>query len=224
MINRDSEAYKEARWRVKIGHAFLEKGYDIKGVVHIGANDGYEVQYYLELGIEHVLAIEPYPLATKLFKEKYGNTAGVTLIECGIGQESKEMPLRIGPDTGQGSTFLRVKEDFSNNSPFKDTEQDLGEVNVNVRTWKDATNDIDLGKYDCLVVDVQGMELEVLKSIGDELSYFNYLNIECSEEAVFEGEAAAQEVIDYLDSMGYAQDSPIERHNDIFFIRKSVLK
>jgi len=38
--------FEEAQDRVKIGH-FTRKGYKIRGVVHVGANDGFEIQFYL---------------------------------------------------------------------------------------------------------------------------------------------------------------------------------
>ena len=47
---------KEALWRVKIGH-FLKRGIPIRGVIHVGANDGYEIEWYIKLGIQHLLAM-----------------------------------------------------------------------------------------------------------------------------------------------------------------------
>lgn len=228
MIDRTKPEYQEAKWRVKIGHAFLEKGIDIKGVVHVGANDGYEVQYYLQLGIENILCFEPYCLAVNLFRDHYSNElaeGNVKLIECALGESEQERYLRIAPDTGQGSSFLRTAEEVKGNSPFKDTEEDNTPLQITEIKRFDRLVLKKIIKpylYDCLVVDVQGMELNVLKGIGGYLKNFTCLNIECSENPVYQEEASAEEVIKYLDQMGFKQDSPIEPHNDIFFIRKDI--
>lgn len=226
MIDRNSPVYKEDIYRVKIGHAFLEQGYDINGIVHIGANDGYEVQYYLSLGIEKVICFEPLDTACELFKGHYYkdiDSGKVKLFEYAIGRENKRDFLRVGTGTGQTSSLLRVKPEFRTNSPFIDTElHNTLSVEVTVNTWDrflEENPDIDMTEYDCLVCDVQGMELQVLMSIGNRIMNFKYLNIECSEQSVYEGEASAQEVIDYLVSMGFRQTTPIEPHNDIMFVK-----
>lgn len=237
MINRKSSRYLEDRWRVKIAGAFLEKGYDIRGVVHVGANDGYEVQYYLGVGIDHIMCFEPHPKAIALFKEKYAQeiaSGKVKLFEFGLGSQRKTATLRSGADTGQSSTFLRVNPEFADNSPFRDTEvKNLGRYQCEIRTFKDFLGDVDLWakdpemelvNYDCLVIDVEGMELDVLIGMGDYINHFKYLNIECSERAIFTGQEDAKVVVKYLVDRGFVQDTPIEPHNDIMFIRKDILK
>lgn len=226
MINRSSPEYQEAKWRVKIGHAFLEKGHDIKGVIHVGANDGYEVEYYLRLGIEHVMCFEPYDLACKAFKEKYKNeiaSGKVRLYEFALGDRDETRVLHVAPAGGQGSSLSKVRPEFDNVSPFMDTAQDkFGTQNIQVKRFDSfilINDNINMDDYDCLVVDTQGTELQVLRGFGVYLSYLKYLNIECSEKPVYEEEVPASEVIEYLKGMGYHQDTPIEPHNDIMFTK-----
>ena len=231
MIDRNSPIYHEAKWRVKIGHAFLEKGIDIKGVVHVGANDGYEVQWYLQLGIENIMCFEPYSEPAKRFREHYQNdiaSGKVKFYEIGLGDKQETKDLYLGPADGQNSSFLQPTEDFKDQPNFKDI---LNAVNGKQSSTTIMRFDkfidsrlekIDLSLYDCLTVDVQGMELNVLKGFGKYLDNFKYLNIECSEVPVYEGSASAQEIIDFLKRNGFRQDSPIEPHNDIFFIRENL--
>ena len=42
VIDRASSQYQAVKDKVKIGY-FTERGYDIIGLIHVGANDGYEV-------------------------------------------------------------------------------------------------------------------------------------------------------------------------------------
>lgn len=234
IIDRKSAEYNHLKYKVKIGHAFLEKGHDIRGVVHIGANDGYEVEFYLALGIEKIICFEPLPSACELFKKKYAKEIAdgrVRLFEYGIGHKDAKLPLHVGYDTGQTSTFLRVNNIYKDVAPFRDTErgeEGNSDIVVEIKTWDTFVREnisIDFLFYDCLVCDVQGMELEVLKSIfGSEYQeYFDFINVECSKVPVFVGESSAQEVCDYLTNLGFNQDTPIEDHNDIMFTRKNLL-
>ena len=56
----------------------------------------------------------------------------------------------------------------------------------------------------------------------DNLDYFKYLNIDCSKDVYYEGGVEADAVIEWLNDMGFIQDSPTEVHNDIMFIRKDI--
>lgn len=228
MIDRNSENYKEARWRVKIGHAFLEKGYDIKGVVHVGANDGYEVQYYLQLGIENAICFEPLPSACRRFRDQYHPwmySGKVRLFELALGNQNRETKLYIAPGDGQGSSQLLPTADYQKEHPEYDYTT-FPPLTILERRFADLVKDIEFDPdlYDCLTIDTQGTELEVLQGFENYLKNFKYLNIECSSEPVYECGAPAQEVIDFLKSFAFIQDSPTEIHNDIFFIREDIKK
>ena len=81
---------------------------------------------------------------------------------------------------------------------------------------------IELKDYNCLVVDVQGMELQVLKGFGPHLDGMDCLNIECSEVPIYGGEAPASEVVAWLGERGFEAISPIEPHNDVLFVKNGV--
>ncbi|KKL26568.1 hypothetical protein LCGC14_2394040, partial [marine sediment metagenome] len=77
--------------------------------------------------------------------------------------------------------------------------------------------------YNCLVVDVQGMELQVLKGFGPHLDGMDCLNIECSETPVYEGEAPAYDIVVWLAARGFYNITPIQAHNDILFVKRRYL-
>lgn len=213
-MNRDSN-YEEAKYRVKISH-FTEQGFDIMGVVHVGTNDGYELEWYQKMGIEYFMGFEPLHSAVREFYSKYRvDFNKVVFLPFALGEFTGLQGLIHGSGDGQSSSFReeltpKYLTDFVSRVP--------------VYSFKDLMNIyyFDLSKYDCLVVDVQGMELEVLKGFGDYLKRFKFLNIECSKTPVYRGEATADEVIDYLDAWGFDLDSEVEEHNDVFFIKRGL--
>jgi FkbM family methyltransferase len=199
--------FQEAVDGVKIGH-FVRKGGKIRGVVHVGANDGEEIPFYLALGAQKVMAFEPLAQHARL-PNQFDKRVWFWPIALGDGNYSKV--LNVSEGTGKGSTFL---QEIDTGYQWVDRQF------ANVRRFDHLY--IDLAPYNVLVVDVQGMELEVLKGFGKQLQAFDFLNIECSAVPLYVGEAPASAVIDYLSLQGFEQDTPIQAHDDIMFIRKGV--
>jgi FkbM family methyltransferase len=192
--------------RAKIAH-FTDKGYAVQGVVHVGANDGEEIPYYVSMGHTPIIAFEP---GREAFSQLATAFEGVA--EC--------HNLALGRTNTTG--WLRLPEDGSTKGASLLVEPGQSEFAERILVWRFDTWAAvrDLSAYNALVVDVQGMELDVLEGFGDRLDGFHYLNIECSEVPVYVGEASAREVIDFLAERGFRQDSPIEPHNDIMFVRE----
>jgi FkbM family methyltransferase len=210
-MNRGSPEYIEAVQRVKIDYFTEHLGLDIKGILHVGTNDGYEMQFYRSMGIEHLAGVDPLPSAIGLFREHYPD---IPLFEYALSDVPGRAMLNVvTPGDGQGSSLLvecRPNPDYNYNS----------QVEVEVRRGDSLP--IAWENFDCMVVDVQGLELPVLVGFGDALRGFRMLNIECSIEPVYEGGARAADVDSYLASMGFVRKSDFEIHNDVFWVREDV--
>ena len=214
MIDFSSPDYLNARWRVKINH-FTEQGIQINGIVHVGANDGYEMQWYQKMGIKHLIGVEPLPSAQHLFLSRYPE---IPLFGYALSDWDGAAVLHPTEGDGQGSSLL---VDAYPNPQYKF----LPDVEVSVRRWDTIVREspgLDFSQYDCLVMDVQGHEWEALHGFGDELRRFNLINVELSREPVYLDGRPAQEVADWLVEQGFKQDSPIEEHDDVFFIREGT--
>lgn len=223
-MNRHLPTFSDAEEHVKISH-FTKKGYDISGIVHVGTNDWYELQFYLQMGIEYCVGFEPLSFAVENFNRKYWEILhrkynNVKLFPYAIGLEDKKAIINVASGDGQSSTFLELHPDYLNKFL---NQKPIGTQNTEIRTFDTflyQNRDITLDHYNCLVVDVEGMELDVLKSIGEHIKYFDFLNIECSGKPSYINGPLADMVVAYLDQQGFSQDTPIEDHNDIMFIKK----
>ena len=209
-----SEFPSEAIDKVAIGY-FFRQGFRPRGVVHVGANDGYEIQFYLDLGVERVLAFEPLDSAFEILQRKFSSDTRVLLSPYALGDEPGTRTLRVARGDGMDSTFLAA---------VPGSDRFIGDF-IGFQQADIARFDslgVNLLGYDTLVVDTQGMELHVLRGFGEQLSAFSFLNIECSRTPIYAGGHAAQEIIDYLDARGFQQETPIEDHNDILFCRRGL--
>ena len=214
---------EEALGRVKIGH-FLKRGIPIRGIIHVGAGDGYEIDWYMKLGIKHILALEPERESYSKLKQKFQGVSGVSLSDMALGDGDRATVgiLRVPPKDTGGSTLLTELPHGPLVSGVTYDYSERQEVTVTtfarlVALFPDV---IWPGNYNCLVIDVQGMELQVLKGFGSYLNGMDCLNIECSEVPIYAGEAPASEVVAWLGERGFDAITPIEPHNDILFVRR----
>ena len=204
-MDRNLPTYEQAETQVKINHFTRKRGFDIRGVIHVGVNDGYEMDRYAGMGIEHIIGIDPLPSVHEVNRR-----LGIPTYQCALGNRLGLFPLYVPDDPG-GSSLLHSYEPVREilnvlELPFPHLVQMVG---------------LDLDKFDCLVLDVQGYELEVLRGMGELVRKFRFFNIECSADAdhLYAGEPSAQQVIDYLGELGIKQDTPICEHDDIMFVR-----
>lgn len=199
----DCRPLLDAADHVEIRH-FVKQGYPIEGVVHVGANDGYEIPYYLRLGAKKVIAFEPLKSAC----EQIISDPRVEVHNLALGEANTFKMFNITEGDGKGSSFL---EEFI---PYPVVDRRA----VDIARFDSL--DIDISECNTLVVDVQGFEMQVLKGFSSHLGQFEFLNIECSRVPLYAGEFPAQAVIDYLAEQGFQQETPILDHGDIMFRRK----
>jgi len=226
-MNKNLYTFAEAQEKVKINH-FTKKGFDICGVVHIGTNYWYELPFYMQMGIENIVGFEPLGWAVEKVLKKYGDTEAFMSGKAGIynfalGDFNGYMDLHLANGDGQSSTFLELTPEYR--ETFKEIEF-IGDKSCMVMTFEKfmkTHKEFNIADFNCLVLDVEGMELRVLQGMGNKIKKFDFLNIELSGEPTYIDGPDAQTVIDYLKTFNFIQDSPIEPHNDVIFIRKDLL-
>lgn len=207
---------------------FMRRGYStpIRGIVHVGANDGEEVARYVELGIPKILCIEPMQQAVIRFCRRYpiDRYPQVVLRQLALGNENREGTLSITAIDG-GSSFLKYRPQNRSGpiAPHPDRDKIVGQQACSIRRWADLPG-IDRQDYNCCVIDVQGMELDVLRGMDEQILLFDYFVVEVSEIPFYEGEAPAGEVISFLRGFGYETISTVPEHSDMLFVRNTILQ
>src|SRR6266571_5183105 len=195
---------------------FTKAGYVIRGVVHVGANDGKELAWYITKNYRPVLAFEPHPQAFIELRKHYWNHA--LLWNLALGAENGSLKLNIPEDgdTEKSSKYKTIPtegHDWTKVRVGSSIEIPLFRFD----SWV-QNGGIDLSPFNALVIDVQGMELEVLQGFGNYLDKFTLLIVECSEKPVYEGEASTAEVVQWLGVRGYTPISSSEEHGDVLFV------
>lgn len=235
-MNRNLPGFYEAEERNKLSH-FTVQGFDLNGVVQGGANDGEEVENFIRMGVDNLIAFEPLTSAFNILQERYGDKAHC--FKLGLHDTNSVGTLQCTAGDGKGSSLFDgvwdhpevVKNWNQGQAAIVDTE-DVELVRFD--TWAKKMNNtkytddqgnahlIDLSQYDTLQLDTQGNEMEILLGMGKWLKQFKYLCIELSVTPVYKGETPGAEVAAWLKNQGFTLDSPIYEHNDCFFVRSDI--
>ena len=190
------------------------------GVVHVGAHQGEEISQYLSDGRSPIICFEP--------QFQSDQAEGISWVNSAVGLWSGSMVLRIphhidSPtlDTMSASALPIIPEAaVANGWTVTPVEKSTVPV-VRFDEWAKNSGFVD-GSCSLLVVDAQGTEMEVLRSFGSFLQGFSELVVECSEPSLWSGQSTASEVIAFLGTQGFEPTTPILRHGDIHFEKRSL--
>ncbi len=180
-----------------IEHEAVLEGLDFNFVVDVGANRG-----QFSLVCRHlrpsapIVAFEPLPGPAAIYDALFRKASAVRLHPCALAPARGEMIMHIsGRD--DSSSLLPISDLQQENFPGT---QSVGTRQVRTGPLSDYVKSRELGSRSLLKIDVQGFELEVLKSVESLLPKFRWVYAECSYAPLYEGQALAPEVIAWLEA------------------------
>jgi FkbM family methyltransferase len=167
----------------------------IKYVVDIGANKGqFTLAVRKSIPDAKIIAFEPLANPAAIFKAIFNNDTNVVLHVSAIGPEHCETEIHVSKS-----------EDSSSLLPITDKQNDLfpGTEESHVEKINSAPLALFLTQEEVttpalLKIDVQGYELQTLKGCESLLSRFTTIYVECSFIELYQGQALAYQVIDWL--------------------------
>jgi FkbM family methyltransferase len=178
-----------------IEHEAVLEGLNFDFVADVGANRG-----QFSLVCRHVrpqariVAFEPLPGPAAVYRALFGSDPRVRLHACALAPQRGEMMMHVS-GREDSSSLLPISALQSENFPGTES---VGVCRVPVGPLSDFVGVGDLGERNLLKIDVQGFELEVLKSAESLLPRFRWIYAECSSVPLYEGQALADEVIQWL--------------------------
>jgi FkbM family methyltransferase len=187
-----------------ISFSSLKRKYEmnIRGVVHIGAHYGEEIQEYVDNGIQKITVFEPLSLNFDILNKRLQNVnADIQGYQVALGSEKGTATMYLSSNEAQSSSILKPKEHLEHHPyvTFDGTE----EVEV------DILDDYDVSNANFMNIDVQGYELEVLKGGKKTLEHIDYVYCEVNRGEMYENNAMIDEVDEYLGSYGFER---VETH------------
>ena len=162
----------------------IHQAYPIKGVIHVGAFVGEELNHYRRLGLSNTMMFEPQNDLYELINERCILNEKIHNVALGSEACVKEMYVSfreggLSQGCGASSSLLKPKKHLEEHPevtfPSKQT--------VEVRTLDEYYDP----QYNFLSIDVQGYELEVLKGGTKTLANIDAMILEINRDEVYEG-------------------------------------
>lgn len=169
-------------------------------VVDVGANRGQFSLICRRLRPAAVIvAFEPLAEPAKIYRRVFAGDARVELHACALGPRRGEIAINVS-GSDDASSLLPISKIQTDNFPGTGT---VATRMVSIGPLEDFLQPSQMGVCNLLKIDVQGYELEVLKSAEALLPLFDWVYAECSYVPLYEGQALAGEITDYLLARGF---------------------
>ena len=201
---------KMGSWFKRNPDRFLE---ELKGVIHVGANVGQERDIYEHYNLD-VIWVEPIPEVYETLKKNlvaYDRQKSYQYLITD--KENETYDFHVADNSGLSSSIFDFK-DHKDIWPGGGFERTISLKSITLPTFLKKEN-IDIDKYDALVMDTQGSELLVLKGAEEILGRFRYIKTEVPDFESYEGCCQVDDIQKYLAGLGFR-----EHARNLFATRK----
>jgi FkbM family methyltransferase len=196
-------------------------GLRLRGVVHVGAHKGEEVETYRTLGVQKMLLVEANPEIHAELAAKCAGDPTIVTVQAAASDRSGSVTLRVS-EFSQASSLLRPALTVEL-YPFTRT---VKQIEVEARRLDRIVSDAGLRRddFNLLNIDVQGAELMVLRGAEKLLAKVEMVNVEVNFDELYEDAAQIEEIDKYLGERGFrrvALACPYDRSwGDAVYVRE----
>jgi FkbM family methyltransferase len=195
-----------------------------RGVIHIGAHEGKELQRYHDMGVQRVLFIEANPEVFERLRQNVSTHPGITVANCAISDQNGSATLHV-TSMDQSSSILNLKRHLKIYPEISEIQQ----VIVPCKTLDTLVRELNLdaADFNVLNLDIQGAELLALKGATETLRHIDAINTEVNYEELYEGCALIDQVDEFLERHGFERKATTTPYHpwwgDAFYTRKPVI-
>lgn len=170
------------------------------GVIHIGGHQGQEYEEYKTVGFSNQIWVEGNPTFYYQMVDKFGSDTNTKIFNELIFDVEKEVEFGLA-NNGASSSILPLKE---HKKYYPNIKYDgfLTRKCKRLDTLLDENN-INIEDYNGLVMDVQGVELNVLKSFEKYISHMDFIQSEVNVEELYEGCCLIDDFDNCLSTFGF---------------------
>ena len=194
-----------------------------KGAIHVGAHEGQERNWYIQQGFEKVVWFEPNKELFERLLNRISIVKGHTAFHCGVHDKLEEAVLHISNNDGQSSSILELGTHTIYHPRVHYVRDEVIKLVRLDEIFKEDDTFLSIDNYNFLNIDVQGVELNVIKSLGSFISKMDYIYTEVNEEYLYKECCLIKDIDCYLKPFGFVREctriTP-HRWGDALYIRK----
>lgn len=169
----------------------------LTGVVHIGAHECEELEDYSKY-TNKIIWVEAQPSLVDKAKQR-----GIHVHQAVLSSTDGETREFIVTNNGASSSLLELKEHLTEHPWVYETRRDIVTTTTFDRLVQTAN--LNLSSCDFLNLDIQGMELAVLKGMKQTLHHFKYIYTEVNTKELYAGCALLADMDAYLTTQGFTR-------------------
>jgi len=204
---------------INFANLYEKYNMNIKGVLHIGAHYGEEVEDYINYGIQNLVFFEPLSNSLEILEENlsvYADQANIQIFPYALGNEERHVEMYVSDHGGMCSSVLKPKIVLEQYPGIKFPSKET------VKMIKLDDAEIDIADYNFMNIDVQGYELEVLKGSKRILKNIDYVYTEINVDEVYEDAPHVDKLDEFLSTYGFSRvetDLSGTTWGDAFYIK-----
>ena len=191
-----------------------------RGAIHVGAHEGKERNWYIQQGFDKVIWFEPNKEVFNRLQERIGSVFGHKAHNLGVHDTLDKAVLHIANNNGQSSSILDLgthKVYYPKIKYIQDQEIQL--IRLDNFFSIEGNN---ISDFNFLNIDVQGVELNVVKSFGTLITKMDYIYTEVNEEYLYCDCTLINEIDTYLNKFGFSRKATRMTSNkwgDAFYLK-----
>lgn len=168
----------------------------IKGVVHVGAHYGEEIDSYLAAGINKIVCFEPVTDNFLTLSSKASDK--VHLVQCALGErEENNVKMFLSSNNKESSSVLEPLEHLNDYQHITFNHYEY----VQMKRLDSFSDLIDGCNY--ISLDVQGYEYEVLLGAEESLNNFDYIYLEVNRGETYKNNHLVEDIDTLLAKYGF---------------------
>ncbi len=222
---KNAKATKEQKDNKSLELKTLCHKYSIvpRGVIHIGAHEGQELEMYQSMGIQRMLLIEANPSVFEKLKAKKINASSVMAVNCAIADYNGTIILRENSHN-LSSSILPLKR----HKDIFPQMKEVSHITVPSRTLDSLMAELKINPYDynIIVIDIQGAELIAFHGATKTLNNIDAILSEVNFQELYEDCALIWDIDDFLGKYDFLRmDTNTPWHpawGDAFYMKKHI--
>ena len=189
------------------------------GALHLGGHHAEELEAYRSVGMPRVVWVEGDPESFLVLKRKIAGTPGHSAYEALLDEKKGVVRFNVA-NNGQSSSILELGTHKRHHPEVSYVKQ----VTLATTTLDQLWRDKQLPSLNFWNIDLQGVELRVLRGATYALNCCDYLYTEVNAEEVYVGGALVGELDEFLSDFSRVETAwtPF-KWGDALYIRKSLL-
>jgi FkbM family methyltransferase len=195
----------------------------LKGVIHIGAHFGLEDNLYREANASYVVYFEPHPVSFAKLKRSLKKKPNTALVNKALGPQKGIVQMHCSNKNAGMSNSLLKPQDHATIYPEIVFDYVVNvKMNTLDREMIKFSEDIKRS-FNCIVIDVQGFELEVFKGSKETLNQIECIFTEANFRYMYESCALIAELDEFLSPFGFIRVETFdtgEGWGDALYIKK----